>query len=520
MTQEQFDTLFHQEVDPEKYEKVQEELELLEQEADAQVALLQGKLDMLKGWIKEAFDIDDVNEWMEKSLDTFKGDKGKEPVFKRTDSMSSTETIATTTTTTTATTATSKPTEEGKPVLRIKLVDEKTKSSANSGGNSPLSPQNPQHRYGTGSKNLSRMMSRPTEPEAKAKVANQTPVNIFWNYIDPFFKPIEENDLRFLEDTTRFTDPAAFTIPPLGKHYTEHWKEQYGYNCTHRVNRRRHGLGCDSNAASSPRTVSLRERLLAMMIEENLTVPETADGGPEQSNCDADSPQDSQMASPPPQEGLHSSTTSSSPNNKIVDYVHVDERIRQELSQSGLCMFVPKVDYQEDDPICAEIRTLQRKLREQVCINHYRKRKLADMIRSKLPAQEFYSLLGEVDKQIEQTFSKRTKVTKKKKRGNTPAPSSPAPGTPVETLNLVETRRRLIEAFSSIVPSQKEFLSASPGGPLFDPSVEEKVVQFASESGHWLPIPEQPLTHVRLAAQAAQPVFPMLNSSSPIVPDH
>jgi hypothetical protein len=259
--------------------------------------------------------------------------------------------------------------------------------------------------------------------------------------------------------------------------------------------------GTDAEANSPPRVASLRERLLAMLIEENLTVPETSENGGGGDSTPPDEISQEQSTSPSPLETL-----------KGINFVHVDERIRQELSQSGLCSFVPKVDYQEDDEICAEMRTLQRKLRDQVCLNHYRKRKLAELVRTKLPSQEFYTLLSEIDKQIEQAYSKRSKVQKQqKKKKPSVATLSPSPvSTQMEPVPLVETRQKLLAAFSDIIPSQREFLASSAPAALFNAADEAKVLQYAHESGNWLPIPEQSLQHVKLAKQPAHPVFPAL----------
>lgn len=479
-----------------------EELERLRQSGEERVRMLQQKLEQLKTWIKESFDVSDIHAWMEANPPPPRQDP--ETASRRSDSVSEART------------------EESKPVLRIKLVDDKIKSPPAGATSPPTAP-----RGGTGSKNLSRMMSRPVEAitDAKHKVASQTPVNVFWNYVEPFFKTIEENDLRVLEDTTKFVDPAPFTIPPLGKHYTEHWKEQYGYvsHASRHLRRKLggyHGMsGGEGAAGDAPRTASLRERLLAMMIEENLTVPETTaatennvpdqpSAGETEINGEGGTMSTSALS---PSDAMMAAATTATVNVKSVDYVHVDERIRQELAQSGLCMFVPKLDYQEDDMICAEMRILQKQLREQVCLNRYRKRKLATIVREKLPAQEFYTLLSEIDKQIEQTFSKRVKnaLKNKKKKGSTLA-ASPSPSTvPSECLALVETRRRLVSSFAGLVPSQQEFLAASPSlGRLFDPPMEEKVLEYARDSGNWLPIPDQPVLYTRLAQHPAQPVFP------------
>jgi hypothetical protein len=497
---------------PEDLPTLHAQLQELGASTEQRIGFLREKVDQLKGWVKDVFGVEDVQEWAEqvavaksaaqsnlisyalyfmpKLVDRLfflqqqqrRLRKERKVRFIDFPLIFDLENPVS---------------EEVKPPvlpLRIKLVDDKNKLTS-----LPVPPRG----SGTGSKNLSRMMSRPSEStETKAKTAaSQTPITVFWNYVEPFFKPIDENDIRALDDSNKFVDPTSFTIPPLGRHYEEHWKETFGYTCHGRVMRRRPAQnGCDLGNSSPPRVASLRERLLAMLIEENLTVPETS---LENGNGEIPSPTEGEehLNSPPPMETL-----------KGINFVHVDERIRQELSQSGLCMFVPKIDYQEDDEICSEMRTLQRKLRQQVCLNHYRKRKLSGLIRNKLPAQEFYTLLADIDKQIEQAFSKRSKIQKqKKKKVSVTSPSpSPVSSQQLEPIPLVETRQKLLVAFSDIIPTQRDFLTPTAPPSLFDAEDEAKVVQYAMESGNWLPIPDQPLNHVKLSKPPAHPVFPAL----------
>jgi hypothetical protein len=80
--------------------------------------------------------------------------------------------------------------------FRIKLVDDTRKNqSANQMGR------------GAGAKNLSRM-NRPAEiagaaaDSAKHKPVNQIPINIFWNHVETFFKPLDDIDMKFLGDSS------------------------------------------------------------------------------------------------------------------------------------------------------------------------------------------------------------------------------------------------------------------------------------------------------------------------------
>ena len=99
------------------------------------------------------------------------------------------------------------------------------------------------------------------------------------------------------------------------------------------------------------------------------------------------------------------------------DRIHLNERISKQLHELGL-KDMPTHDLQEDDPICAEMRACQSALRDHVFVNYWRKRKLAACIRKQLAAQEFYSLLLEIDKQIDAAFQRRLRANRKRKKSH------------------------------------------------------------------------------------------------------
>lgn len=461
---------------------------------------------------------------------------------------------------------------------------------------------------GRGSKNLSRMMNRPTTLEERPKIPNQTPINIFWAYIESYFKSIEETDLKFLDDPAKVIDPIPFTIPPLGRPYLEQWKELYGYsvdggsgngnNISGGIEREKSNKIPFSSSSSSlnrqsapfpsgkmetlamerevkgesemimnenihslPLNFSLRDRLVAMLIEENenenginnenendnmesdqsfmntnVKVPEII----QEENKNNEKDKNSCMK---PSSYCHSQSISSSligidnvnvnvnssfPYSFENDFVHVDDRIRQELVSLGFEEFADNHNLDENDSICIEMRQLQQLLREQVYLNHYRKKKLADRARSYLPSQEFYSLLQDVNKQIEQAYQRRSKQGKKKKIGRifkedpmTMTPShhpitdggmgggdnmgnmgnmtsfgtSPlvASGSGIslieaDCMRLLDTRSRLLEGFQGIIAPLSDTLACVQKS-LFNIEEEESVLKNAKDTGSWFNIP-------------------------------
>lgn len=324
----------------------------------------------------------------------------------------------------------------------------------------------------------------------KSKLPNQIPINVFWNYIEPFFKPIDEDDLKYLDDPSHVMDVAPFVIPPLGLHYEKIWYEQYGYVVP----------GSESSKRSSRvlseqngrHQVQLRDRLLSALIDKDAKIPDTLENeefGDEDVLMNGDGDADSSGTSSP----------SSMP---------LDDRLRASLSELGFTDLSSSCDYQENDEICIEMRSVQRQLREQIVINQYRKKRLAEFIRTKLSSQEFYSLIGDLDKQIDGIFHKRIRNAKKKKasKGTDPASNAPIPSNEIssDALQSLENRDKLLEKFSEIVPSRTESLCPAILVD-FDGKVEESILESARKSSKWLPLPDialkQPLT-------SSQPAFP------------
>ena len=316
----------------------------------------------------------------------------------------------------------------------------------------------------------------------KSKVSNQIPINVFWNYIEPFFKPIDEDDLKFLDDPSRVMDVAPFVIPPLGMHYEKIWLEQYGYVVPGGDNSKRSSRALNESN-SGIQVVQLRERLLSALIDKEAQITESID--------------DEQFEDEQVQQ-------------ESFNPVPLDDRLRSSLTELGLTDLTNIRDYQENDEICVEMRSVQRQLREQIVLNQYRKKRLAEFIKSKLASQEFYSLVGDFDKQIDGIFQRRVKNAKKKKSSKGSAVDASAPASssvneiPTEAIQCLENRRILLESFAEIVPGRVE--SLCPENLVdFDVTVEGQVIASAKKSSKWLPLPEislkQPLT-------SCQPAFP------------
>ena len=59
---------------------------------------------------------------------------------------------------------------------------------------------------------------------SKAKQPSQVVITTFYTSVEPWLRPIKEEDIGFLEYTHDEVEP--FVMPKLGRHYSEVWEEE------------------------------------------------------------------------------------------------------------------------------------------------------------------------------------------------------------------------------------------------------------------------------------------------------
>ena len=430
--------------------KVNEEIQSLSLHGD----VYEQKLSELKHWIGEAYQVENVDRAV------------TEMQRKNSDERKSSEDVHHTNG---AGENKAKP-----PTIRLKL---QSSTSPSTTATSPVTETAPAAEGRRGSKNLSRM-NRPQDSgkslDLKPKVPNQIPVAVFWNYVEGFFKNIEESDAKYLDDPAKVFDSTPFTIPPLGRHYTDQWREAYGY----------HAQGPKKLTAATTGAVrmhSLKERLLSMLLEEG--------------DFDTNSLEIFQT----PEEDVSEGGTRLSDDSVIA----LNERIRKDMAEAGLIDGAFVKEFGEDDEICRQINALQQELKRQTVVNTFRKKALYQRVKKYLPAQEFWSLIGELDKQFEQAYGRLAKLPSSKKRkttgqkssssktasssGTTSPPPGPANEGEEAALKLLEHRERLMQSIAHTLPCRLDtLLPPDTQEPLFDASVEEKLIAEAEQSGGWM----------------------------------
>lgn len=166
---------------------------------------------------------------------------------------------------------------------------------------------------------------------------------------------------------------------------------------------------------------------------------------------------------------------------EVSDFHSIEERLKRELKHIGIFMNLPNLDdkskingklkktlsdelgtssiidtdewirNKEDDEVCAEIRALQKELKEVSHRNRQRKKKLIPVVEEQIAYQEYCTILEDLDKQVDQAYIKRTKAkNKKKKHSDTNTPQQQAVNNGLRVL--LDKRKRWIENIGKLFP--------------------------------------------------------------------
>ncbi|RKP27458.1 histone acetyltransferases subunit 3-domain-containing protein [Syncephalis pseudoplumigaleata] len=222
-------------------------------------------------------------------------------------------------------------------------------------------------------------------PAARPKITNQVPIHVFWNSLEPYFRPLTDADLRFLEE--KDDDVGPYLIPLLGRHYLQVWAEE-DRALIPDLERSKH------DAAKPARSLPAGGQPEQMLSDDLLEIDALSCG--------------------PLTERIISALLR---NDLQTDLISVEERLKRELMHLDL-LDADGVDWQaaEDDEICGELRALQRELREVEAANTRRKRRLIGIVQDHLGYQEYQQILDELDRHVEQSFARRHRVKKSKRK--------------------------------------------------------------------------------------------------------
>lgn len=303
----------------------------------------------------------------------------------------------------------------------------------------------------------------PNKDFSNAKPANQVSANTFQAYIEPFVRPLMEEDMAWLKEkvcqASQFTKfhlltkeqgdrVTPFIMPPRGKkHYKDIWSEEDGALGVDRSNSDddrlplNQGRGTieqitDDTAETDQVSVGpMVSRLYSLLRYEHRAPAEEgstngAVNGESSTNGAApngDSMEIDQPPAEPENKSLPSATAfpDASPTGFKVpaarlDHAQLDERLKAELRHVG---FIgaddnPEYDAHYDDDIAQRLRLLQSELKKQIIINNARKARMLEIARERMAYQEYTTIHDDLDTQVQHAYLKRSRTLGKSKKGS------------------------------------------------------------------------------------------------------
>ncbi|OBA21643.1 hypothetical protein METBIDRAFT_41432 [Metschnikowia bicuspidata var. bicuspidata NRRL YB-4993] len=285
--------------------------------------------------------------------------------------------------------------------------------------------------------------------------ANQVQFSTYQSYIESFFRLFAGEDVAFVKD--KFVIPPGFDknydplvspylVPKLGPFYTEAWAEEdaaLGSKLAlpsfqrppleaYRPKGDPEDLVDDKLLTEDVSCGPLSTRLLSAI----LSVHEAKK--PDDDADDADNMSDTMKSeSSFIGEDMFGGDSACQLNMAVpsedTDFLSMEERLKRELKYIGIFTNTPLCESgkakkgsvidsddwiinREDDEICAEIRQLQDELKGAVVRNRKRKKALLPVLEEHLAYQEFSTILEDLDKQVDQAYTKRLKAKSKRKK--------------------------------------------------------------------------------------------------------
>ncbi|KAL8729010.1 MAG: hypothetical protein Q9166_005011 [cf. Caloplaca sp. 2 TL-2023] len=289
----------------------------------------------------------------------------------------------------------------------------------------------------------------PDKDFSNAKPANQVNANTFQAYIEPYLRPLTEEDMAFLKERGDRVTP--FTMPRRGKrHYTEVWAEEDGqFSLDHNrngedklpPNQPRGNLEQMNDEIAETDQISngpMLNRLLSTMRFENRPSPsDDRPNGNATTNGDVpmtngitngdtngtaepdDSSQPTKTSALPPATHMPESNLPSWRSSTLkMDAATVDDRLRQELRYIGFLGPDSEPDYDAhyDDEVAERLRTLQEELRRVSLENGARKARILELANERMAYQEYATICEDLDGQVQQAYLKRTRTLGKNKK--------------------------------------------------------------------------------------------------------
>ncbi|KAJ6080319.1 hypothetical protein N7467_010072 [Penicillium canescens] len=349
----------------------------------------------------------------------------------------------------------------------------------------------------------------PDKDFSNAKPSNQVSANTFLTYIEPYVRPLTEEDIAWLRERGDRVTP--FIIPRRGKKsYRQLWAEEDGVSYDSSQDEKdqlplNQGRGSidtltDDKAETNEVSVGpLLSRLCSLLRYEHRTLPDdnansaTSEGGLGGDAMELDQPNGepenkTEKQSQPPATAFRDADPNGFKTSVAkLDHAQLDERAKAELRYIGFLGADDNPDYDAhyDDEVAERLRLLQGELKKQIVTNNARKARILKIAQEHMAMLEFTTIQDDLDTQVQQAYLKRTRTMGKSKKGaqakhrpggagggshvaGAAGVSRPAVGDAAKIV--MDRRRRWNEAFLPIFDDIKTTIP-SEGESIFDPAV-------------------------------------------------
>jgi len=348
----------------------------------------------------------------------------------------------------------------------------------------------------------------PDKDFSNAKPSNQVSANTFQAYIEPYVRPLTEEDIAWLRERGDRVTP--FITPRRGKKsYRQIWAEEDGisYDSSQDdkdqlpLNQGRGSIETltDDKAETSEVSIGpLLSRLCSLLRYEHRTLPEDKDKDSangdtrlgdamdlDQPNGDLETKSEGKPL-PPATAFRDADPNGFKTSVAKLDHAQLDERAKAELRYIGFLGPDDNPDYDAhyDDEVAERLRLLQNELKKQIVTNNARKARILKIAQEHMALLEFTTIQDDLDSQVQQAYLKRTRTMGKSKKGSQAKHrpggagggshvagagiSRPAVGDAAKIV--MDRRKRWNDAFLPIFDDIKTTIP-SGGETIFDPAV-------------------------------------------------
>ncbi|KAJ5139621.1 hypothetical protein N7448_003029 [Penicillium atrosanguineum] len=346
----------------------------------------------------------------------------------------------------------------------------------------------------------------PDKDFSNAKPSNQVSANTFQAYIEPYVRPLTEEDIAWLRERGDRVTP--FINPRRGKKfYRQVWAEEDGmsYDSSQDdkdqlpLNQGRGSIDTltDDKAETSDVSIGpLLSRLCSLLRYEHRTLPEDKDSANgdtgmgdamdlDQPNGETEAKEDGKTL-PPATAFRDADPNGFKTSVAKLDHAQLDERAKAELRYIGFLGADDNPDYDAhyDDEVAERLRLLQNELKKQIVTNNARKARILKIAQEHMALLEFTTIQDDLDSQVQQAYLKRTRTMGKSKKGSQAKHrpggagggshvagagiSRPAVGDAAKIV--MDRRKRWNDAFLPIFDDIKTTIP-SEGETIFDPQV-------------------------------------------------